>query len=219
MDEREFEKQDDVLMRELEKMRGQKMPDHLLKDFTARIEQEILQRQTFRSIIGMSFGVLIIAAIVLSGVAYLHLAKPVQTVQEPEEQKIPVMNHNVPVQSKIVPEIKKEIQKESLSFPAGSSLNQHGKVRGPMKPSSFPHVSGGNLANGSPTKSFGDDKVKNRNGSFQENEISDEIIALEEIGVWTEEDNEAINIPMEDSFTEIENGFDQDTVQMPVVAR
>lgn len=50
--------------------------------------------------------------------------------------------------------------------------------------------------------------------ALQDSDIADEIEALKELGEWTEEDEEVIEIPLEESFTELEGVLDTENIPL-----
>lgn len=159
----DFEEVDREMMAALKGMRDQKMPEGLLKDFSAGVERKILERKIRPAGSGAGWvGVFVFCfAFLIFGVVLWKLFP----VSKPQVIPVPVtvtMTASVPGASK----------------PEGGIP---GKIKMPLN----------------------------------EAEITSEIEALRELGVWTEEDEEKLGIVMEETLSELELAFEDNTQIAP----
>ena len=146
----EFEQMDKEMMETLQGVRDQKMPEGLLKDFSAGVERKIRERNVRPAGIGAGFGW---ASALALGLVLLVLGAVIW---------------------KLLP------AKRPIVVPVKSASPTYVIMRSPGSPS----------------------------------EIVNEIEALKELGVWTDEDEEKLGIALEETFSELELAFD-DNSQIP----
>ena len=157
----DFEKMDKEMMEALKELRGQKIPEGLLKDFSAGVEQKIRDRNVRPLGAGLGW-----TSFLALGVAFLVFGIVIWKL--------------LPSRPRVIPIPARSAAESPAVFSTRATAPAAEKFSAPLA----------------------------------EAEISSEIEALRELGVWTDEDEQKLGIALEETFDELELAF-EDNNQIP----
>ncbi len=185
----ESEKLDKEMMRALKETRAQKMPEGLLKGFSEGVLKEIQDQGLRPAAPGAGFGWASAGALVFAFLIFGAVIWKLLPVNKPETAVSVILRPEADPKGLLRGE-----SREILRF--AQDDKQKAKIPGPVT------ISGA----GTSSKAL-----------LNETEILNEIQALKELGVWTEEDEEKMGITLEETFSELELAF-EDNSQIPAPA-